>query len=137
MPEWLEEILGAVSRAAWAPVVVFGSHAVLGRLFGHEPYVDPAMHFAGGMAIAYFLRVACRMSGHSIGKLTELGCDLTAFSMACAAAVFWEIGEFLSDHFFGTRAQISNANTMRDLIIGVVGASFFLILRRLREFGRR
>jgi len=35
-------------------LVVLIAHAVLGDVFGHEPYVDPVMHFAGGVSAAFF-----------------------------------------------------------------------------------
>jgi len=133
MSNWKTDIIRILSSAGWAPIAVFIAHLFFGRLFGHEPYVDPLMHFCGGMAIAYFFLVASKLASHWIGKLTDIGRALFAFGMACAAAVFWEIAEFSSDIVFHTNVQINNANTMRDLILGVLGASLFLIIGRLMK----
>ena len=94
------------------------------------------MHFSGGIAIAYFFYVASKLASHRVGKLTDMGRALFAFGMACAAAVLWEIGEFSSDIVFNTHVQINNANTMRDLILGVVGASLFLVFGQLVRSSR-
>jgi Na+-translocating ferredoxin:NAD+ oxidoreductase RnfD subunit len=130
------DIIRILSSAAWAPLAVFIAHLFLGRLFGHEPYVDPVMHFCGGMAIAYFFQETSKLASHWVGKLTDMGRALFAFGLACAAAVLWEIGEFSSDIVFRTHVQINNANTMRDLILGVVGASLFLVIGQLMRRSR-
>ncbi|HEY7181561.1 MAG TPA: hypothetical protein VIC84_09085, partial [Blastocatellia bacterium] len=98
---------------------------------GHEPYVDPIMHFTGGVAAAYFFRKASLIGNEVLGSLTDFSRDLLSFGLTCSIALFWEIAEFSSDTFLGTNVQISNANTMRDLILGIVGALVFLLFRRL------
>ena len=46
-----------ISRGiAWAPISVLIGHSIFAKFFGHEPYVDPVMHFSGGVAAAYFFR---------------------------------------------------------------------------------
>ncbi len=37
-----------VSEAAWPGIAVLVAHGVFGELLGHEPYVDPAMHWELG-----------------------------------------------------------------------------------------
>ena len=105
-------------------------HAVGGRMLGHEPYVDPIMHFLGGTAAALFLRHAASVAGRQLGVLTKLGLDLLAFGLTCATALFWEFGEFASDLLLGTRTQRSLGNTMRDLALGVGGAVAYLAIKR-------
>jgi hypothetical protein len=126
-----EIFLGISRMAAWAPLFVLIGHSIFARIFGHEPYVDPVMHFSGGVAAAYFLRKLSALGPEALGVLTEDARDLLSFGLTCSAALFWEIIEFSSDKFLGTNVQTSNANTMRDLILGVVGALVFLIFRRL------
>ena len=65
-----------------------------------------------------------------LGALTEDARDLMSFGLTCSIALFWEIAEFGSDTFLGTNIQKSNANTMRDLILGTAGAFVFLLFRR-------
>jgi hypothetical protein len=118
---------GRVARAAaWAPVCVLVLHEVGARRFGHEPFVDPVMHFLGGMAAAFFLRYACRTAGRALGPPTEIALDLLAFGLTCAVALSWEFGQFVGDQYFGGHAQRGLANTMRDLALGVGGALVYL-----------
>ena len=44
--------------AGWAPLTVLIAHHILARMFGHEPFVDPVMHFSGGAAAALVVRYA-------------------------------------------------------------------------------
>jgi hypothetical protein len=126
-----KEIFLRISRvASWAPLSVLIGHSVFARIFGHEPYVDPVIHFSGGAAAAYFFRKVSALTPEALGALTEDARDLLSFGLTCSVALFWEIVEFSSDTFFGTNVQLSNANTMRDLILGVIGALVFLIFRR-------
>jgi hypothetical protein len=121
-----------ISRgAAWAPLSVLIGHSVFAKFFGHEPYVDPVMHFSGGVAAAYFFRKVSMMCNEALGELTDFSQDLLSFGLTCSIALFWEMAEFSSDIFLGTNVQTSNANTMRDLILGTVGALVFLSFRRL------
>ena len=117
--------------AAWAPLAVLILHALLGSVLGHEPYVDPTMHFLGGAAAAFFVRHASRVAGRLLGGPTQYALDLLAFGSTCAIALFWEFGEFASDQYFGTHIQRSLENTMRDLVLGVSGAVVYLAAHRL------
>ena len=115
----------------WAPATVVIMHSIAGALFGHEPYVDPVMHFSGGVAVAYASRHAVVIGTDVFGRLTPLAADLFAFGATSAAAVLWEIAEFASDQLVHTRVQLGLGNTMRDLIVGLTGAAVFLIVRRV------
>lgn len=116
-------------EVAWAPLTVFILHGLFGKLFGHEPYVDPVSHFCGGAAIAYFLRRASEVTPDFIGTPSETGHSLVAFGLACFAALAWEFGELFSDIFLGTNIQRSAPNTLRDLALGVGGAGAYLVVR--------
>jgi hypothetical protein len=115
--------LGDILRkAAWAPAAVLVAHELGARAFGHEPLVDPVMHFLGGSAIAYFVYRVCRIGGGYLGAPSRLVIDLLALGLACVVALMWEFGEFLSDRFLGSHAHTSVGNTLRDLFLGMVGA---------------
>lgn len=118
-----------LKEVAWAPVGVLIAHAILGARLGHEPYVDPVMHFLGGAAIAYFLRRAAALSPQLVGAPSNIGLSILAFGMACFAALVWEFGEWSSDIILGTHIQIHAANTLRDLSLGVGGACVYLCVR--------
>ena len=117
--------------AAWAPVSVLILHEVAARSFGHEPYVDPVMHVLGGMAAAFFLRYASSIAGRWLGAPSATALNLLAFGLTCAVALAWELAEFASDQYLGTRAQRDLGNSMRDLVLGVSGAIAYLAIRRL------
>ena len=117
-------------HAAWAPLGVLFLHEVGARLLGHEPYVDPAVHFLGGAAATFFIRYAAANAGRVVGKPTQSFLDLLAFGLTCAVAVFWELGEFIADQYFGGNVQLGLGNTMRDLSIGMAGAIVYLAARR-------
>jgi hypothetical protein len=124
-------------EAAWAPLAVLVGHSVVGGLLGHEPYVDPAMHFLGGLAAAFFFRKAACLARDLLGTPTALALDLFAFGMTCAVALFWEFGEYAVDELFDAHVQGGLENTVRDLILGVSGAVCYLLVRRLGRWADR
>jgi hypothetical protein len=120
-------ILLALRNAAWAPLAVLVLHAILAEIFGHEPYVDPAIQLCGGVAVAYLLHEACVTLPMLLGLPSTLGRNLMAFGLTAAVAILWEVGEFCWDIIFGTDIQGDVPETMRDLILGLLGAMVFLI----------
>lgn len=133
--------LGRIGReAAWAPIAVVVVHWLVGGWLGHEPVVDPIMHFAGGMAAAFFFWHAATCARRYMGAPSSIALGLLALGLATLSAVGWEFGEFLSDTFRGTTMQRGVANTMRDLFLGVCGAgvyvaSYGLLTRRRSHRG--
>jgi len=112
-----------IREAAWPGLLVLVAHSILGAIFGHEPYVDPAMHLCGGAAAAFFfVRMPRLLPGH-FGELTPTARCLLAFGLASAVAVFWELGEYVSDVYLGTHAHQTIAGTLRDLADGMTGAA--------------
>ena len=123
-----------IRAGAWLPVLVFGTHLLMSRVFytyAAWPDVDIIMHFAGGFAIAFFLSGCFRALPREEVKrsrivLLEL---LLIGSLAATTAVFWEFREFANDQLFGTNSQVSLANTMQDLAVGILGAGLFILVR--------
>jgi len=135
-----ENLKRVLREAAWAPLAVLIAHVIAGELFGYEPYVDPVMHFLGGAAVAYFFYKSLIIVRPSEGYASRMLALAVPFSLACNAALFWEFGEFAADRAFGTNVQRDLMNAMRDLILGVTGATpvpaaVFAILQR--GVGRR
>jgi len=64
-----------------------------------------------------------------LGHVTLLGQTVLVFAVTCTAATFWEFGEFARDRLFDSNVQLSLANTMRDLLLGCLGALVFLAFR--------
>lgn len=116
--------------AAWAPLAVIALHSIAGRFLGHEPYVDPIMHFLGGAAAAFFALQSTSIASSILGTFQPVGRDLFAFGIACAAALCWEAGEFVSDRLLHTSVQRGLANTMRDLVLGAVGGVAYIAVER-------
>jgi hypothetical protein len=119
-------LISIIRKAAWPGVVVLIAHAILGKLFGHEPIVDPVMHFLGGGACAFFVVALVRLRPRWFGELPPLTSYLLAFGLTSAVAVLWELGEFLSDLYLGTRTHTSIASTLRDLLNGLLGSLVFI-----------
>ena len=123
----LTEVLKQIGRKAlWAPVAVLIVHWLAGAWLGHEPFVDPVMHFSGGLAAAYFFWHAASFARRYLGDLSPLGLGLLSFGLTTVAAVGWEMAEFVGDRLRETHVQVDLANTMRDLILGVAGAVVYL-----------
>jgi hypothetical protein len=124
-------------EAGWAPLLVLGVYVAsgAGNLFGHEPFVGPTMHVAGGAAATYFLRRGAELAGAWLGHPNALALDLLAVGGCCGSAILWELGEYFSDQYLGTHAQLHIDNAMKDLLFGVIGGALFVIVSRL--VGRR
>ena len=115
-----------VREALWAPIAVVIVHWLAGGWWGHEPFVDPVMHFTGGAAAAFFFWRAAGCGQRFLGDLSPIARGLLAFGLATVAVVAWEFGEFLLDAYRETSGQRSLANTMRDLFLGVSGAVLYI-----------
>lgn len=97
------------------------------------PDVDVPMHYFGALTLSYLLH---RTLEHAMQRavLPALGWSaraLAIFALACAAAVFWELGEFLSDRYFGTATQPGLADTMWDFLVNMLGSVTFIAAHTL------
>ncbi len=88
--------------------------------------LDSVMHFAGGCALGYFIlgqigyavrKGWCRDPGRVIVLMLIV-------SLVATGAVCWEIYEWLSDRYIGTHFQPSLDDTMKDLVLGLMGGIF-------------
>jgi hypothetical protein len=118
----------------WFPLVVFTTHLFLSRVFHiYEiyPHMDIPMHFAGGFAIAFFVSKCFQILPRDYVKRNRVNIleILLIGSLTASVAVFWEFAEFLFDQFFGTNIQISLANTIQDLVMGLLGALAIIFIR--------
>ena len=134
-------ILAALLEAGWAPVAVFILHAMASRLFClymAYPPTDIAMHFMGGVAIAFFFRRTGLLASRAgvIGTPNQTGLAILVFGLTCAAAVSWECAEFLTDRYLGTNAQLDVADTVGDMVVGIVGGIALLAGAALRSRDR-
>lgn len=90
-------------------------------------WFDTPMHFLGGAAIAlsayYFLQTDTQT------KTTRLTLFLFLIGTTALAAIFWEFFEFSMDYFYNTHNQISIADTMKDMAMGLLGATIASIIK--------
>ena len=100
-------------------------------LYVAYPPTDVAMHFLGGIAIAYFLWRAAVLASQAgpLGSIGRTGLGVMVFGLTCAAAVFWEFAEYLSDRCLGTKAQLGLEDTLGDMLVGIMGGLGFLLRR--------
>jgi hypothetical protein len=120
-----------IQQAAWPGIAVLIVHEVFGRIFGHEPYVDPVMHLLGGAAAAFFFIRVPALAPKLFGEPSRTTLYLLGFGLTSAVAMIWEFGEFLSDFYLGTRIQRSLGNTMTDLSNGMAGAMILIFCERM------
>jgi hypothetical protein len=129
--------IACFAAGGWAPLLVFGIHVLLSRILnGYRlwPSIDVPMHFAGGVAIGYFIsRAFRRLPRESArrGRVVVLELLLIG-SLTASAAVLWEFAEFTVDQLFASNVQVSLANTMRDLAMGVAGGALCILVRSRR-----
>jgi len=143
MKAMLEASRRVLALGGWAPLTVFLVHVFASRVLDAYrvwPHADIPMHFAGGVAMAFFLSQCFRALPREVvrsSRLVVLELVLIG-SLTATAAVFWEFTEFIYDRAFGTNIQVSLANTMQDMAMGIAGALAFMVgrARQLRA-GRR
>lgn len=121
----------------WAPLLVFTAHLFAVKVFhvySLWPSFDTPMHFAGGLAVAFFTSRLFRELPvwserrylWAVIELILIGC------VTATVAVFWEFYEFANDQLFSTSIQVSLSDTMKDLALGLTGAAVFILIRALR-----
>lgn len=107
----------------WAPPAVYLFHFFAARHFGHEPQVDSLSHFLGGAAMAHCLDRLPRLAPRLLGQPAHVVRRLAVIGGATIVALAWELAELAADVFLGMRIQTSAANTLRDLALGLGGAT--------------
>jgi len=128
------------SRAAWAPILVFGIHIVLAKLFDIYttfPDIDIPMHFFGGVAITHFLlrSVAVAVDLSLLGSPNRTGVALLAFLAASTITILWEFFEWTLDRLLQRHWQLSLDDTLFDMFLGMLGSIVYLAVTRGRSRG--
>ncbi len=140
MAAWLTWGITSLRRAAWAPVLVFSVHLV--ALFGfdiyeHFPNFDIPMHFIGGVAIAHFFGISYRTAASLklLGEPSAVVFLPLILGLTSLAAVVWEFAEFIADRQFGTLTQPGLADTLLDLLMGLLGGTVWIAGNHLCSAG--
>jgi hypothetical protein len=128
-------ILRTLRRAGWALAVVLFFWVVAATVFNAYallPWLDMPTHFAGGLAMAYFVSCAIIQSQPILGPTPRAVRLFASLGLAALAAVGWEFFEFLSDRFLGSHLNLGVPDTLSDLLFGVLGALSFVVCSVIR-----
>ncbi len=93
------------------------------------------MHLLGGMAIAFFFSRLLDILGDYtiVDRVDGLLRAIFLIALTATAAVLWEFAEYISDHSFGTQVQLDLADTLLDMLFGILGGlamvSFLLLAK--------
>ncbi len=125
-------IIRSILESGWAPIAVFSLHVLMSRVFDSYrvfPGIDIPMHFLGGMVIAFFFhRTSINGSRLKLlGPFHPVTHVLLVFFATCAATVFWEFAEFINDRYFGGHSQGGLFDTMKDMLVGILGGITLII----------
>ena len=90
-------------------------------------HVDSAMHLLGGAALAMLVSgLLARAVGNGwypdTGRLITL---VLVISLVATGAVCWEVYEWISDRLLGTHLQFDLDDTMKDLVLGLLGGTVY------------
>lgn len=116
------------------PTLVLCVHIFLTYTGGYYwwAHVDKIMHLLGGMSIAASslqLYPYAKSRGF-IGVVHSSLLIVMVVAMVSFVAVGWEFFEFMLDHTFRTNMQPSVADTMGDLLCGLIGGTLIAFATR-------
>jgi hypothetical protein len=121
------------------PLVVYLLNDIFCRFwFGFyvDHGVDSYFHFVGGVSIAFAALEAFKVleENNFIEIKRKLVKAFLVISIVALAAVLWEIYEFILDLISHTNAhQPSLFDTMKDMILGLIGGTIYSSLNFLRS----
>jgi hypothetical protein len=125
-------------KLAWFPYLVYLVNYIIFLTTDFYPkywWTDVILHYFGGISIAYSATVALEalIANRALTfKYRILQYALT-ISLVITAAVWWEFYEFISSVFYNTQHQPSNADTMKDLCMGTLGAMTYCLYHAIRN----
>lgn len=114
-----------LSMIAW-PMFVFSIHLIgqLLYIYNYLPWLDTPMHFFGGMAIATSsLYLFAYLEKRQELQTTRIIKIFLAIAITALVAMLWEFAEYGGDLLFATHMQPSIYDTMKDLCMGLLGAT--------------
>ena len=93
---------------------------------------DTVVHFYSGFVVAPGIVFALGITGRRYGfSMPPWLAAVMVVAFSGFVALLWEIAEFASDAVLGTEAQITNFDTMTDLIAGTASAIIVAVTRYL------
>ena len=136
MSNWIRSSL---LQAAWAPLMVVLLSAIADKLFNAYdifPWIDIPFHISGGIAIAYFSYVSIANGKEIFGPVKISMLRKLALMGTFVAALIWEILELFIDEYFGMNTSLGWADTLSDIILGLIGGAIFITLRTRQKAER-
>jgi hypothetical protein len=121
----------SILQSWWAPAGVLFFWAAAAKVFGafaYFPWLDIPTHFAGGVAIAFFFSVA--IDNFSPTRIATAISTVSVIGLTALAALVWELLEFASDHYLGSFLIGGVADSLKDMVLGVLGAVVFVSIRK-------
>lgn len=123
----------AIKLSGWPAIALFTFHVIASRGFhayDRFPPLDIPMHILGGVVIAYFFHGASITASRRgiLGPFHRVTHIALVFALTCTATVFWEFGEFIIDHTFGTNAQLGLDDTLGDMLLGIIGGIALILV---------
>lgn len=122
-------------ESAWAPISVFGIYllALSIGLYKLYPWLDIPTHFLGGVAITYLYRTAIRNSQEFLGPIPVLVQILFGFTCTGTTIILWEFLENILDFVFKAHNVLGLADTLKDMLMGLLGALVLTLPYRRRQ----
>jgi hypothetical protein len=117
-------IIRTTKRSAPGLLIVLAFWAIAAKVFNAfilYPWLDMPTHFAGGLVIANFFRVAIQESASGLGKTPVVIRVVAVLGLTTLSAVCWEFAEFLSDQFLASHLNLGVQDTLSDLFFGTTG----------------
>ena len=99
-------------------------------------HVDSVMHVLGGIALAILVSGMLAQTIEN-GWCPDPGVIITlvmVISLVTTGAVCWEVYEWISDRFFGTHFQVDLDDTMKDLVLGLLGGTAYCVVIWLKPY---
>ena len=95
-------------------------------------WVDMPMHFIGGVFIggSYFLLLKVLQREGFLGEMHNLLYFIFVISLVAITVMIWELGEFTLDFIGNWGLQPSLANTMQDMLLGIIGGGIGYLIQQ-------
>ncbi|HEX3095588.1 MAG TPA: hypothetical protein VHQ20_00530 [Patescibacteria group bacterium] len=126
---------------ALPPIVLLVLHVLITEVGLYERFwwFDIPMHFLGGILVALaVLGVLNHFVQEKMLMINSLALKiLIVVSVTALFAVSWETMEFLSDIYFNTGLQASLSDTMKDMSMGIIGASVVSLVLYLKSLSKK
>jgi hypothetical protein len=111
------------------------------RFYDSIIWWDIMLHFSSGIFLGYIgILVFIWIDWEHLPDKNSSHVMLMIFSflISVSSALFWEIGEFLSDTFLGSYTQLGSIrDTMEYMIFGTIGALLFVIYLWAASYKKR